>query len=210
MIADQEQGMMGNGVHIVAEMECAKLLILNGPRYPARNPNPIYRGTFRMHPRYFENLPESHEANRLFHWFLEEGGELGVVNDEPKARRLCAVCNTYDASYSYEVVEVVEGNAKPLIGREFLGFDISQAYNNSLLWSGLNTLVPGEPDLPTRVLANTLFRLFAEKLNRAGLFSDFDTAARCRASLIALQLLEPNIIEGITLEKFAVVGLFQL
>jgi hypothetical protein len=163
-----------------------------------------------MHPRYLENLSEIHEANRLFHWFLEEGGELGVVHDEVKARRLCALSNTYAAPESYEIVEVVEADAKPVIGREFLGFDISQGYNNSLLWSGLKTLVRGEPDIPTRVLANTLFRLFAEKLNSAGLFSGFDTAARCRASLIALQALEPNIIEGISLEKFAIVGLFAL
>jgi hypothetical protein len=55
-------------------MSTLNLLILNGPLYPQRRPNPLYRGTCRMQPRHFDLLSEDHEANVLFGWFLEEGG----------------------------------------------------------------------------------------------------------------------------------------
>ena len=55
-------------------MSTANLLILGGPQYPARNPNPAYRGTLRAHPRYFKDLPEGHEANALFLRYIDEGG----------------------------------------------------------------------------------------------------------------------------------------
>jgi hypothetical protein len=42
------------------------LLILDGPCNPKRHPNPVYRGTFRMHPTHFDTLPEDHEANEAW------------------------------------------------------------------------------------------------------------------------------------------------
>ena len=191
-------------------MKSPNLLILGEPRYPARKPNPVYRGTFRMSPSYFETLPEDSKANQLFMWFLEEGGELGVVQDEQKARELCVCCNAYSTSGPYEVVEVAEAENRPILGGRFLGFDISQGLNNSLLWAGLNTRVSGGSELPVRVLVNAIYRLFSEKLNEVGLFSDVETARGCRQTLIALQALEPNLIEGDMLEKFVVVGIYAL
>jgi hypothetical protein len=52
----------------------SELLILDGPCNPKRHPNLAYRGTFRMSPAHFDSLPEDHEANMLFSWFIEEGG----------------------------------------------------------------------------------------------------------------------------------------
>jgi hypothetical protein len=60
------------------------------------------------------------------------------------------------------------------------------------------------------VLANVIFGLFSERLNDSGLFPDIETAISCRSALIALQALEPNLLEGDSLEKFAVVGLFRI
>jgi hypothetical protein len=191
-------------------MSDANLLILDGPRYPSRRPNPVYRGTCRAVPRYFDNLPVDHEANELFLWFVEEGGELGVVHDHQKAIRLRNACNAQLPPGSFELVEVVEGDAKPVFGGEFLGFDLSQGFNNSMLWSGLTQRVPGEPELPVRVLANTVFRFFSRELNRNGLFATLETTAQCRKSLIALQAQEPNLLEGSPLEKFVAVGVFRL
>jgi hypothetical protein len=188
----------------------ANLLILDGAMYPKMKPNPAYRGTCRMCPTHFDNLPEEHEANLLFYWFLEEGGELGVVHDERKARQLCNFCNTFGTDKSYEVVEAVVDNSKPVHEGEFLGFDISQGLNNSLLWWGLTATVPEKNGLPVRVLANVIFGLFSERLNDSGLFPDIETAISCRSALIALQALEPNLLEGDSLEKFAVVGLFRI
>jgi hypothetical protein len=98
----------------------------------------------------------------------------------------------------------------PECGGEFLGFDLSQAFDDSLLWNGLNRQVPGGPELPVRVLANAIFRLFSKELNGNGLFSSIETAEQCRASLIALQALEPNLLEGSGLEKFIAIGLFTV
>jgi hypothetical protein len=188
----------------------AHLLILDGPQYPKMRPNPRYRGTCRACPFHFDDLPEEHEANALFYWFLEEGGELGVVYDEQKARRLSDLSNQYGQGKSYEVVEVVDGNSMPIYAGELLGFDISRGFNTSLLWWGLTPTVPEQDGAPVRVLANTVFGLFSEKLNDNGLFSEIDVATRCRSALLALQALEPNLLEGDSLEKFQVVGLFRI
>lgn len=187
-----------------------EFLILNGPRYPSRSPNLAYRGTFRRAPGYFENLPEDHEANGLFLWFLQEGGELGIVHDRQKARRLRDFCNSCGSGGKFELVEVTDGEKGPFFGEEFLGFDLSQGLNNSLLWAGLDRQVPGDPGLPIRVLTNTIFRLFSKELNSNGLFSTFETAMQFRASLVALQALEPNLFESDALEKFKPLSIFLL
>ena len=161
-----------------------------------------------MSPSYFDAQPETSQANQLFLWFIEEGGELGVVHEEKKAQELCAFCNSQSAIGSYELVEVTEDDDLPILGGKLLGFDISQGFNNSLLWSGLKTNVPSDAELPVRILANALFRLFSEKLNECGLFPDIEIARQCRRSMIALQNLEPNFIEGDGLEKFLVVGIY--
>ena len=191
-------------------MSKANLLVLNGPRYPTRKPNASYRGTFRSSPGYFGDLSNDHEANELFLWFIEEGGELGVVHDEQKAGKLRDFCNSHGSGGAFELVEVAEGEMAPVLAGEFLGFDLSQGFNNSLLWSGLDRQIPGDPELPVRVLANTVFRCFSKGLNGNGLFSSAETASQCRASLMALQALEPNLLEGDGLEKFVVVGVFSV
>jgi hypothetical protein len=191
-------------------MNALDLLILNGPRYPRRHPNPSYKGTFRMQPGHFDSLPEDHEANLLFGWLLEEGGELGIVHDEAKARRLCDLCKVYAPNENYEVLEAVKGEDPPRLGGELLGYDISQGLNNSLLWWGLKTSGLKDHDDPVSILADTIFTLFARQLNNQGLFSDIETATQCRQSLIALQALRPNFIEGEDLHEFRVVGLYSL
>ncbi len=188
----------------------ANLLILDGPLWPKLRPNPRYRGTCRMSTMHFDNLPEEHEANKLFHWFLEEGGELGVVHNEKKAYRLCELANLYTREQSYEVIEAVEPNSTPIHAGEFLGFDISCGLNNSLLWWGLTPSVSEQECASERVLANIVFSFFSEKLNDNGLFTEIVVANRCRSALLALQAIEPNLLEGGSLEKFQIVGLFRI
>ena len=163
-----------------------------------------------MQPRHFDLLPEDHEANVLFGWFIEEGGELGIVHNEAKARKLCELCNVYAPNECYEVLEAVDGDQPPRLGGEFLGYDISQGLNNSLLWSGLNTKIVNEYDDPVYILANTIYMLFGAQLNNRGLFSGIDMATHCRQSLIALRALKPNFIEGGDLNAFRVVALYRL
>jgi len=185
------------------------LLILDGPCNPRRHPNPVYRGTYRMHPTHFDNLPEDHEANILFSWFIEEGGELGAVHDEAKARKLRDLCNSYGTNRNYEVVEACDGEQLPSHGGELLGYDLSQGLNNSLLWWGLKS-PDNAPNDPVLVLADVVFAHFSQRLNRYGLFSESCVATKCRQALTALQALRPNFIEGDDLGKFRATALYRI
>jgi hypothetical protein len=185
------------------------LLILDGPRNPKRHPNPVYRGTFRMHPTHFDKLPEDHEANIRFSWFIEEGGELGVVHDKAKARKLRDLCNSYGLEENYEIVEACDGDQLSSHGGELLGYDLSQGLNNSLLWWGLKR-VDKKPSDPVSVLAEVVFTHFSQQLNCYGLFSEISTATKCREALIALQALQPNFIEGDDLGKFRTTALYRI
>jgi hypothetical protein len=186
------------------------LLILDGPRDPRRHPNPAYRGTFRMHPTHFDDLPEDQEANILFGWFIDEGGELGVVHDQVKAQRLRDLCNSYGTNRNYEVVEACDGEQKPSHGGELLGYDLSQGLNNSLLWWGLRTVNKPPSGDPVVVLADVTFAHFSQQLNLYGLFSEISIAAKCHQALIALQDLRPNFIEGDDLRKFRATAIYHI
>jgi hypothetical protein len=186
------------------------LLIVNGLNYPTLFPNPSYRGTHRTHPTYCDKMPPDHEINKLFMWFLEEGGELGIVHDLSKARRYAQLCNTYFPDQHFEVVEVTDGETKAVGEGQFLGYDISAGYNDSLLWWGLK--VRGSSNLPRRlaVLCDVVEQFFSQKLNQYGLFQDFWYAALCREALLALQSFRPGLYEGGDLNVFQTVGIYLL
>jgi hypothetical protein len=162
-----------------------------------------------MHPMHFDTLPEDHEANMLFAWFIEEGGELGVVHDVTKARKLRDLCNSYGLENNYEVVEACDGGQLSSHCGEPLGYDLSQGLNNSLLWWGLK-LGDKKPSNPVPVLAEVVFAHFSQQLNRYGLFSEINSATKCRDALGALQALQPNFIEGSDLGKFRATALYRI
>ena len=185
------------------------LLILSGPQNPNGNPNLEYRGTYRSGPSYADWLPKDHEFNRLFMWFIQEGGELGIVNNLSLASKFAKLCNLYLAPRKFEVIEATEANTPPRLAGAFLGFDISQAYNNSLLWWGLK-LNPRKSDTPISILSSVVGKYFAPQLNAHGLFQKLDAALFCRDALIALQSFQPNLLEGDTLDKFQVTGIYRV
>lgn len=190
-----------------------KLLILNGPRSPQlRGHCPPYRGTYRAHPTHCDEVPDDHEINRLFFWFLEEGGELGVVRDCSKALRFAELWNARaEQEGRFEVLEVEEGDAPPESGGHFIGFDLSSGYNSSLLAWGLD-LTPGVSQLkePIRELCGLLSRYYAPQLNGQGLFQSREVAVLCLRAMIALQDLSPNLFEGGNLREFRTVGLYAI
>jgi hypothetical protein len=185
-----------------------KLLILNGPRDPRPGKNPLYRGTYRAHPSHCDELPDDHEINQLFSWFLQEGGELGVVGNESKALRFAELWNArLKGRGCFEVIEVVDGNAHPQSSGEFLGFDLSAGYNNSLLSSGLKqSLGVNQLREPVRELWDLVSRHYAPQLNGQGLFQTFEVASLCLRVMTALQDLSPNLFEGGDLREFRPVG----
>lgn len=187
------------------------LLVLNGPRSPNPGLNPLYRGTDRAHPTYCDSQPEDHEINRLFFWFLEEGGESGVVHDLEKATRYAELLNLHLADQRFEVIEVIDGNEASSTCGRFLGFDLSLCSNSSLLDWGFKSL-PGLNALPEPIheLCELLNRCYAPQLNGCGLFQTYEAATSCLRSMVALQTLSANLFEGGDLNRFCVVGLYSL
>lgn len=186
-----------------------KLLILDGPRHPGPNYSPTYRGTARRHPSHCDAVPDDHEINKLFFWFLEEGGELGVVRDVPKALRLAELWNArLPKEGRFEVVEVTDANTPPESSGLFLGFDLSAGYNNSLLEWGLKTFAAvSRLPMPIREFSGLVSRHYAPQLNAQGLFQTAELATLCLRSLWALQDLSPNMFEGTDLREFKVIAL---
>jgi hypothetical protein len=184
-------------------------LILNGARDPRPGKNPQYRGTYRSHPTYCDEVPDNHEINTLFFWFLDEGGELGVVRDLSKALRFAELWNArLPEGDRFEVVEVTDQSTPPESSGKFIGFDLSAWYNNSLLSSGLKQF-PGVSQLssPIRELWDLVSRYYAPQLNGQGLFQTSEAASLCLRSMTALQDLSPNLFEGGNLRDFQPVGL---
>lgn len=187
------------------------LLILGGKASGYSEGNPSYRGTYRAHPYYCDQFPESHEVNQVFLWFIEEGGELGVVHDMEKARNLVELYRKCTGE-QFEVVEVTTERDPPFVGTDFLGFDLSCGFNNSLLWWGLDLQRQGHQMKDNERVLNPLLRLveefFRPKLNSNGLFADCDTAAFCLECMTALQKIRPGLFEGNG--EYEVVGVYKL
>jgi hypothetical protein len=184
------------------------LLILSGPSNPQYDPNPKYRGTRRSWVRHFDSLPEDHQYNKMFYWLLEEGGETGVVHDLVKAVALAEASNSYAQQKEFEVIEVTAGRDQPETSGEFLGFDLSQGFSNSLLWRGLKSPNLRGYDHRVGVLCNLLCEFFSPRLNQNGLFSEFETASFCLQAMTALQSFHDSLFEGGSLEEFRVVGVY--
>jgi hypothetical protein len=146
----------------------------------------------------------------LFFWFLEEGGELGMVRNLDKALRFAELWNArLKPEDRFEVVEVVDRLAPSESIGQFIGFDLCSGYNNSLLSSGL-TLGVGITHLaePVRNIVDLLSRHYAPQLNGQGLFQDVELASLCLRDMIALQSLSPALYEGGDLTEFRPVGLY--
>jgi hypothetical protein len=186
------------------------LLILDGAidtRY-----NPLYRGTYRAHPTHCDSVTDDEEINQLFLWFIETGGQLGVVHDLSKALRFAELWNArLPEADRFEVVEATLGNNPPLTIGTFMGFDLSSGYNNSLLSTGLelSTALNKLPE-PIRNLCALVSVHYAPLLNRQGLFETFEVASSCLRSMVALQDLSPNLFEGGDLREFRPVALYTL
>ena len=187
-----------------------KLLILNGAREPRTANASRYRGTYRAHPTHCDALPETDEINLLFSWFIQEGGELGVVSDRRKALRFAELWNTrMSAQDRFEVVEVTDGEMSPETGGFLKGFDISAGYNYSLLSWGLEVPASAQKlDWRVRDLYELLGRHYRPQLNSRGLFEKGELAGLCLRSLRALQGFCPNLFESGNLEEFQVTGLY--
>jgi hypothetical protein len=189
-----------------------KLLILNGPPDPRPGYNPLYRGTHRAHPTHCDALPDDDELNKLFFWFLDEGGELGVVSNLDKALLFAQLWNErLKKERSFDVVEIVDSNRTSESDGAFIGFDLSCGYNASLLSTGLSQFSAAtQLPQPIRELWSLVTQHYRPQLNGQGLFQSHELASLCLRSMTALQDLSPNLFEGGDLRDFQPVALYSI
>jgi hypothetical protein len=206
------------GVSLVANAGVAvDLLILKKSLSADRDAAAGYRGTERTHPMHFRNLPDTHVANQLFFWFLEEGGERGVVHDLKRAKKLVELLNLFGESVFFEIVQVgTERAATPGKGG-FLGFDVSAGFNNSIIRRFV-LREPGDPvaktasadDLALCELSTLHRRFFTQKLNDHRLFQHYEDADFCLRAARALNTLRPGWIESTDLMEYAVTSVSKV
>jgi hypothetical protein len=148
----------------------------------------------------------------LFSWFLDEGGELGVVHNQAKAQRFAQLWNQHQpVTDRFEVVEVTDGELAPATRGTLIGFDISAGYNYSLLSWGLD--IPSSAsklDWRVRDLSELLCSHYAPLLNSNGLFDTARIALSCLSSMKALQGFSPNLFESGGLSEFKVTGVYRV
>lgn len=128
----------------------------------------LYRGTSRSFPWYCDFLDVAHPVNKAFLDFVERGGELGML-DDPVAAQMCAA--TYNSFFGVHLLEVVLAEiciAPVPTEPSFLGYDVSDGYNNSYIrdFCCIGCTTP-EP------LAG-----FCAEMNRHLLFNDYHVACR--------------------------------
>lgn len=186
------------------------LLILGGPCERASGVNAGYRGTYRWHPSFVGDLPEDHEVNQLFCWFLEDGGESGIVHDLDKAIRFVELLNIHGGGRCFEVIQAIRDTGLPWPGGTFIGFDLSLRYSTSLLPSLWMDVTERTPLSPVLVLADVVHRYYAPFLNQAGLFDSDEVASSCLRAMEALQQLHPCLYEGEDLANFSVTSIYAI
>ena len=175
--------------------------------------NSHYRGTHRAVPSHCDEMPDDQEINRLFFWYLDEGGEEGVVRDAAKALRFAELWNErLPKDEQFEVVEVTEGNEPPSGGGSLLGFDISSGLGGYSLLAGWLSEIPKVEGLPDAIweMSNLLARFYGPQLNAFGLFCTRESAAMCLRSMVAMQSLSPNMYESGDVRDFRVLGVYLL
>lgn len=170
---------------------------------------PVYRGTYRDRPYYCDQFGEDHEVNRAFFWFIQNGREetandLDIVQDLGRAREIAAVYKRY-AGQEFEVIEVTLENEEPSAGEQFLGYDLSRGFFNSLLWYGLDICYDrmGGWDSERADLLRVIQPLvclvehyFKPRLNANGLFDDYKTAKWCLDCMTSIQTICPDWFES--------------
>lgn len=144
---------------------------------------------------------------------MEVGGELGIISDIYKAKKIVDLYKNLIPPQIFEVVRILEVNEPPLENEEFLGFDLSCGYGCSLLSWELDIDNEGEEEdrllkqiLP---LISLVKKHFKPLLNKNSLFDDSETAKFCLECLMALQDIVPGIFENEEM-IFEVIGLSKV
>lgn len=177
----------------------------------------LYRGTERPCPYHCDELAEEHSANKAFFWYLEEGGELGIVHNINKTLDLISLYAKRNPPCFLEAIEVKTQNKAPESKGIFLGFDISCGFGNSLLYDNVLLFEKGvllTKDLPYYETAETIEPLlkltgkyFAPSINQYGLLDNYEIASFCLKCLNSIRKVCPGLLEY---GNYEVVGLNKI
>ena len=175
-----------------------------------------YRGVDRENLAYV-TVDVSREAHQLFWESVNVWGDSFVISDLSFCRHAVQAYARLDPPQLYEIVEITTENQGPtLAGSEFLGFDIACVYRISTLSWGLELDRDPAQNIARNDLVwvmRPLFRLiqayFQPRLNKNGLFADYEVASFCLDAMMALQAIRPHLWESDSC-KFEVVGLWRV
>ncbi|MCG3136726.1 MAG: hypothetical protein HJJLKODD_00562 [Phycisphaerae bacterium] len=186
------------------------LLILKYPEISDKQ-NIIYRGTSRSTPYHCDHMPNTHDANQAFIWFIENSDESTIVHDLQRAKELVASYQKLNPPHYFEIIEICRFGSEPTVDSKLLGYDLSLHAYSSLLERGLNFKEQSNDKSLSHVhpLLKLIQSQFQPLLNKNGLFSDFSTAKWCLDCMILAQQIHPNLWEHENcLDFFEVVSLY--
>ncbi|CAG1015751.1 hypothetical protein ANRL4_05580 [Anaerolineae bacterium] len=155
--------------------------------------NQKYRGTYRPHPYFIDQFPETHPVNQAFLTFTSMRDNLSI----DQAKQIAAIYAQYVVSPQSQFECIVIGSPGEFVENgEHLGFDIAHAHYYSLILDGLLYDPPaGRPRQPLVVdpLSNLLKVHFRPRLNEHRLFPNLQDALFCLECMMALQAIIPHL-----------------
>jgi hypothetical protein len=187
-----------------------------------------YRGSFRSGPCYPEEFAkrfdDEHAAVMLFDWWLDESAHdqeaNGLVRNLDRAKELVRTYALYNLQ-ELEIIEITLNDEVSVLGGEFLGFDLSLGFGDSLLWltDGLAicTDYSGWYDHREAQILHQLHPLmcliehhFRPLLNTQGLLPDYQTARQCWNCINALEQFVPDVFDWGGPHMWKIIGLYKI
>jgi hypothetical protein len=171
-----------------------------------------YLGVNRYTPSYQESYPPDSRVNQAFRWFCEYGGESGIVHDLESAKELVRQYKLVSSPVHLQIIEPVLEGARPVLGSEFLGWDLAlHGIGFSLVLGSIHEM---DPDAvitelgPIEPLARLARKHFGKLLNQNGLFGELADARFCRDCFGALDQLRPGLFESDPFKDYKIVGVY--
>ena len=175
--------------------------IIVGP--PFDFANPMYRGTYRVEPPYWQQLPPESRYNTLALWYEAETERRGWAEDLEALEELMNLATRVVNRAGYDILAVgaeFEGHQP----RRFIGYDLSWRFRDSLLVGGLDfsflqkivdEFALSPPPADVRRLIRIVQNEFRPLLNRWGLFDERAHAEGCLRVLSQAVRKYPHIAE---------------
>jgi hypothetical protein len=173
-----------------------------------------YRGTDRERPYYRDDLAPNDSVNQAFLWYIDEGGESGLVHDLDRALKLAQAYRDGQPPQLFEVVEVTISDQQPEGGGSLIGYEVSAGYASSAVMpflaekSAANLSVVSSAEIVDPLL-RLMQQHFRPLLNSHYLFDDYAVAAHFFDCVVATARISPRSWLN-RWHEYEVVGLWRL